>query len=140
MLNSLKPKLTEIMDLVKRGRIVFTNRLVAAFIVTAVIVSLLYTPVLAGGTEGQESGGGPDLGYGYGYGYGYRPGWGYGDSNHTHIGPPGQVNKDEKPGWGHGDDNHDHSGPPGQVDKDERPGKGHGDDNHDHTGPPGKLK
>ena len=136
LLNSLKPKLTGTMNLVKRGRSVFTNRSVAAFIVTAVIVSLLYTPALASGTEGQESKDGPA----FGYGYGYRPGWGYGDNNHTHIGPPGQVDKDEKSGWGHGDDNHNHSGPPGQVDKDEKPGKGHGDDNHDHSGPPGKIK
>ena len=140
MLNSLKPKLTETMGLVKRGRVVFTNRMVAAVIVTAVIVSLIYTPALAGGTGGQEYKDRTSWSYGYGYGYGYRPGWGYGDSNHTHIGPPGQVNNNEKPGWGHGDDNHNHSGPPGQVDKDEKPGKGRGDDNHEHTGPPGKPK
>ena len=80
----------------------FTNKLVAAFIVTAVIVSLLYTPVLAGGIEGQDSGDGPS--------------WGYGDDKHIHTGPPGQVDKDEKPGWGQGDENHNHSGPPGKPD------------------------
>ena len=90
----------------------FTNKLVAAFIVTAVIALLLYTPVSAGGTEGQDSGDGPS----WGYGYGYRPGWGYGDDKHTHIGPPGQADKDEKPGWGRGDANHNHSGPPGKPD------------------------
>jgi len=85
------------------------NRLVASCIVTAVIISLLLSPALANDAEEQDS-----VNHTI-WGYGYRPGWGYGDNNHTHIGPPGQVDKDEKPGLGKGDDNHGHSGPPGKL-------------------------
>jgi hypothetical protein len=42
-----------------------------------------------------------------------RPGNGYGDSNHEHIGPPGQAK----------DSNHEHTGPPGQA-KDKHHDKG----------------
>ena len=39
-----------------------------------------------------------------------KPGNGKGDTNHDHVGSPGQHGEDERPGWGYGDKNHGHYG------------------------------